>query len=66
VQATPQGSGTAVGGVVAPRGVARVTLVGPLSLALDAEAAVAFISLDGKLSAVFRPSAMLGVALRFF
>lgn len=66
VQATPQGSGTAVGGVVAPRGVARVTLVGPLSLALDAEAAVAFVSLDGKLSAVFRPSAMLGVALRFF
>jgi hypothetical protein len=64
-QTDPTGTGSAVALVLAPRASARLSFGGPFALELDAEPALAFTTVDGKLAALFRPSATLGLAVRF-
>ncbi|MDP3156874.1 MAG: caspase family protein [Archangium sp.] len=52
-------------GIAAPRASVRLLVGGPFVLTLDGEAAVALLSLDGKVAAAFRPSGTVGVGFRF-
>ncbi len=64
-QSTGTGTAASFAGVVAPRAAARVTVGGPVAVTIDGEAAVALLSVEGRLGVVFRPAVTLGVALRF-
>lgn len=64
-QKTSHGTAATLGAVVAPRGVARLTVFNPFAIELDVEGAVAILQANQRVTAVFRPSATLGVAVRF-
>ncbi len=64
-QTDPTGTGSAFAAVLAPRASARLSFGGPFALQLDGETALAFTVVEGRLTALFRPSATLGLAVRF-
>jgi hypothetical protein len=65
LQSDAAGTYAAAAGVVAPRAGARLDLGSVFVVTLDGELALELAPVDGKFSAVFRPAATLGVAVRF-
>lgn len=65
LQSDAAGSYVSAAGVLAPRVGARVDLGTAFTITADGELGVELLSIDGKVTGVFRPAATLGVAFRF-